>query len=444
MNENVKDQDVLLVTEKGGNKLSVVAGMNADGTPKTVKPQNMNEPEFLKIDKHGDVLENFMSNFLRQCKDPTHFHFFKVPANQVESVAPVLEEMLKNPETPSNKEILDMHRVLPEEFAPKQYQALDESRIDWKQLESIGITREKLEKTNSLDKMLNWQKSSVLLPVKIEMNGTSFYTDARLSFRESPEGDLKLRIHSIRKEPELDLPFFGVRFTGEEKKNLRETGNAGRLIEIEPVKDQKMLAFVSVDKLTNELVAVRADKIKIPETIKGVQLNDRQKKDLSEGKAIYLENMLSKKNTPFNASIQVNADTRGLEFKFDNTLRQNQSQNRHQKDIPQTFRKQELSEEQQSSLSEGRTVYVSGLTDKNGKPYNGYITWNKESAKMDFMFPGAYKEALINGTVTPDNNHKTQVAVNSEGKTTETTKNIKEPLDKGQTQPTEKQKEKQE
>jgi hypothetical protein len=357
-----------------------------------------------------------------------------------------LEEMLKNPETPSNKEMLDMHRILPEEFASKQYKALDESRIDWQQLESIGVTREKLEKTNSLDKMLNWQKSPVLLPVKVEMGGTTFYTDARLSFRETPEGDLKLRIHSIRKEPELDLPFFGVRFTNEDKKNLRETGNAGCLVEIEPVKDKKMQAFVSVDKLTNELVAVRADRIKIPEAIKGVQLYEQQKKDLTEGKAIHLENMMSRKNTPFNASVQINADTRRLEFRFDNTPKQmqSQSQNQEQKDIPKTFRKQELSEEHRSSLSAGQTVYVSGLTDKNGKPYNGYITWNKENAKMDFMFPGAYKEALKNGTVIPDSNHKTQVAVNSEGKTNEATKHVKEPLDKGQTQLTEKQKEKQE
>lgn len=31
---------------------------------------------------------------------------------------------------------------------------------------------------------------------------------------------------------------------------------------VEPVKDQKILAFVSIDKMTNEFVAVRADKIK--------------------------------------------------------------------------------------------------------------------------------------------------------------------------------------
>jgi hypothetical protein len=55
------------------------------------------------------------------------------------------------------------------------------------------------------------------------------------------------------------------------------------------------------------------------------------------------------------------------------------------------------------------------------------------------MFPKAYKDALAAGKVVPDDRHKTQTAVNSEGKTDEATKNIKEPLKKGQTQPTEKQ-----
>jgi hypothetical protein len=46
--------------------------------------------------------------------------------------------------------------------------------------------------------------------------------------------------------------------------------------------------------------------------------------------------------------------------------------------------------------------------------------------------------------ISPDNASKTQVAVNSEGKTNEATKSVDEPLKKGQTQPTENQSEKQE
>jgi hypothetical protein len=45
--------------------------------------------------------------------------------------------------------------------------------------------------------------------------------------------------------------------------------------------------------------------------------------------------------------------------------------------------------------------------------------------------------------VTPDNVHKTQVAGNNDGKTTEAVKNVKEPLRKGQAQPDENQAKKQ-
>jgi hypothetical protein len=197
--------------------------------------------------------------------------------------------------------------------------------------------------------------------------------------------------------------------------------------------------------LTNELVAVRTDRIRIPETIKGVTLGEQQKKDLSEGKSVYLENMMSKKDTPFSAYLQFNADKRGFEFRFDNDRRRehSQTQNYGQKDIQKTFRGKELTEDQRSSLSEGKTVHVDGLVDKKGKTYSGYITLNKEAGKTDFIFPKQYKDMLAAGKVVPDDRHKTQVAVNSEGKTNEATKKVEKPLEKGQTKPTAKQVEKQ-
>ena len=45
--------------------------------------------------------------------------------------------------------------------------------------------------------------------------------------------------------------------------------------------------------------------------------------------------------------------------------------------------------------------------------------------------------------ITPANKHKTQVAVNSEGKTNEATKKMGEPLKKGQSKPTTEQSRKQ-
>lgn len=446
MDENLNDQEVLLVVEKDSNELKAVTGLNEDGTPKTVKPEAKNEPDFLKVNKHGDVLENFFENFMRQAKEPTHFHFFKVPLEKMENMVIGLQELLKNPENPTNKQMLDEQRVMPENFAPKQYQAIDESRINWEQLESIGVTRDQLVNTNSLDKMLNWQKSPVLFPIQGDINGVHIQTDARLSFRENAEGELSLRVHSVRQQPELDQPLYGTQLTEQDKKNLLETGNAGRQIEFNVGNEKTINAYVSVDKLTNELVILNADKIKIPDKLKGVDLSEQQKQELKEGKGVYIENMLSKNLKPFSATVQVNADKRGLEFHFPDAQKQaqNQSEKIKQGEIPNTFRKIKLNEEQKASLKDGYTVHISGMKDKKGRDYSGYMTLNKKQGKIEFMFPGQYKEALKSGLVIADSRHKTQVANNNDGAKTEVSKKVDEPMKQGQSEPTEKQQEKQE
>ena len=441
MDKKFNDQEVLLVVEKDGNELKAVTGLNEDGTPKTVKPEEKNEPEFLKIDKNGDVLENFFANFMRQAKEPTHFHFFRVPLDKMANMVIGLQELLKNPENPTNKQMLDEQRVMPENFSPKKFQKIDESRIDWKQLESIGVTREQLVKTKSLDDMLSWRKSPVLFPVQGEVGGVNIQTDARLSFRESPNGELNLRLHSVRQQPELDQPIYGTLLTEEDKKNLLETGHAGRLIEFNVGKDKTINAYVSVDKLTNELVVLNADKVRIPDELCGVKLSEEHKQKLKNGEAVYLDNLISKEKKPYPAIVQIDADKRGLDFKFPDAKRQSQelSNKIKQGEVPNTFRKVKLSQDQKDSLNDGYTVYVSGMKDKKGRNYSGYITLDKKEGKTDFMFPNKYKENLQLGLVIPDSRHKVQVAANNEGVKVEAAKKVDVPMEKGQTQPTEKQ-----
>lgn len=74
----------------------------------------------MKLDKQGNVLDNFMANFVMQYKKPTHFGFFKVSADQVENSSIVMQEMLKDPDNPSNKSMLDSCRVLPEDYIQKE------------------------------------------------------------------------------------------------------------------------------------------------------------------------------------------------------------------------------------------------------------------------------------------------------------------------------------
>jgi hypothetical protein len=463
MNENLKGQDVLLVREKGSNELSV-AKMDKDGKVKQVKPDSEN-PDLLKIDKHGNILENFFENFMRQVKDPTRFEFFRVPAEKFKEIVRKLQEAFKNPEKSQNKAFIDLHRIDPEDFLKKQGKVQEQTQtqpqpqaqaqtseksyavnpdsIHWDKLEKFGITRESLEKTGNLEKMLDYRKTD-LMPVSVRIDDeTTLRTDARVSLRRQQDGTFVPAVHPIRHKPDLERPYFGVTFSEGDKKNLLTNGNLGRVVDAEFRPGEKTPILLSLDKLTNELVAFRVDKLNAPEKIKGVELSEQQRKELSEGKAVHLDNMTSKNGKEFSASIQFNADKRSFEFLFDNDRKQSQTQENGQPDVQKTFRGKELTQDQRDSLREGKTIHVDGLVDKKGKGYSGYITLNKETGKTDFMFPKQYKEAVEKGLVIPDNRSKTQVAVNSEGKTNEATKNVKEPLKKGQTQPTEKQAEKQ-
>ena len=444
MDENLKDQDVLLVKGKGSDELKAVAGIDKNGNPKTVVPKQENNPDFLIIDKNGNALENFMSNFMRQCKEPTRFEFFKAPVDKIQEVVEKLQEAFQKPDEHANKAIINMHKVESEANGQKQAgYAIDESRIDWNQLERLGVTRETLERTKSLEPMLNWQKSPVLLPITARFDDITVRTDARLSFREMPDGKLSVSIHALRKEPELDRPYFGVRFTDEDKQNLFKTGNLGRIVDAQYKQGETTSVFVSLDKLTNELVSIRADKIKIPDTMKGVTLDDKQKQALSEGKPVLVEGMTSKNGKEFSASIQVNADKRGIEFQFDNVKKeQNQQQNQRQSEsgdfrIPTRLGGVDLTGKQQDELNADKTIYVSGMKDKQGQEYNAYVKVNREEGKLDFFKWNPEKSKARE--ITPDNASKTQVAVNSEGKANEATKKVDEPLKKGQMQPTEKQ-----
>jgi hypothetical protein len=79
------------------------------------------------------------------------------------------------------------------------------------------------------------------------------------------------------------------------------------------------------------------------------------------------------------------------------------------------------------------------MKDKEGQEFNAYVKINDEKSKLDFYKWNPDKAQIKGAEVTPDQNSKTQVAVNSEGKTNEATKHVKEPLAKEQVNPTEQQ-----
>ena len=454
MESNNNDNYVLVLedrtevkSENEAGKLSVVSGIDDKGKLQTTEAQDVHQAAFLKFNNKDGLLKNFMTNFLKQFNEPTRFGLYKVVANNVEQGVASLHSMLQNREKPENKQQLADSQVRFEDFLPKQKNAtaIDESKIDWKQLDSLGLTRERLEQSGELAKMLNWQKSN-LITIAIPFGDTTIYTDARLAFRTDSDGNIGLAVHPLRKEPQLDFPYMGHKFSPEEKEQLLVTGNLGKTIEITPKNREPFAAYVSIDPQTNELIALRADRVAIPKEIKGVTLSDAQYKDLVEGKAVKVEGMTAKSGKSFDAILQVNAEKKGIEFIFENKqgLKERQ-QHTQQQGAPRKLCGLELSDKQREALDSGRTLYLKNMVDKEGQPFNAYVKMDKEQNRPRFYKwnPDKKQETGKEKVVAVAEEHKTQVAVNNQGKTNEATKNVNEPLKSGQTQPTAAQKQKQ-
>ncbi|MFD1167233.1 DUF4099 domain-containing protein [Sphingobacterium daejeonense] len=440
--------DVLLVMDKEKKKIQAVAGVDENGNLKTVDATKKNQSQFMRVDRAGDLFTNFFSNFWRQLKDPTHFSFFKVPAKEAVETAKEMQKQVDAP-TKEGEAVMAKHEVKePKEqqqetkkdveapqAKPEAQQAQEKNEyrfkaqdVDWNYLAQFGINKERLEKDGQLDLLLKGYKTNKVYPTSVNFGAVIMRSDARLGFQDGEDGKPVLMMYGVRHEPNLKAPFFGHEFTKEDRENLLKTGNMGRVVELTNRKTgEKIPSIISIDHLTNEVIAFRQDRIKVPDEIKGVKLTEDQKRDLKDGKAVYLEGLHFKNSTNKNAHVQFNADKKYTEFLFGDKAPQQAQEN-----DPKMFRNKVFSDEQYKQLTDGKTIYVSDFKDGKGNPYKGYVTLNKETGNYDFSFknPNALKNKA-----QPAEAHKTQVAVNSNGKTNEATKHINEPLKPEQQKP---------
>ena len=497
------EKDVLVVRDEKTGEISVVAGLNADGTPKRTPAKAENAQSFLQFDRHGDVLDNFFKNFFRQCKEPSRFGFYRVAADQADKLLEVIKDLLKDPD--GNKEMLAPHKVdtsgyekkVQEEQAaekpeqkqeepkkqeemeqkneqnqesPQQtqgnrgYQPIDESKINWQELEEKwGVKRDDLEKSGDLTKMLNYGKSD-LVRVSPNFGGEAFELDARLSFKKDGEGNISLVPHFIRKEQKLD-EYKEHKFSDEDRKNLRETGNLGRVVDIVDRETGEIIpSFISIDRKTNEITDIPANKVRIPERIGKTEITKQEQDMLRAGLPVRDKLIERKDGRKFVTTLQVNVEQRGVEFvpgtgrspravqtqETKNNPAQGQAQGTENAANTQKEQRRntwtnadgsirpiskwsgvDFTEQQKADYVAGKAVKLENVTDKQGFHATMYIKFNPEKGR-----PYRYDTNPDNAQkVAPSNESRTQVAVNSEGKTNEATKNLKEPLRKGQTAP---------
>ena len=137
------EKDVLVVRDEKTGEISVVAGLNADGTPKRTPAKAENAQSFLQFDRHGDVLDNFFKNFFRQCKEPSRFGFYRIAADQAENLLEVMKQLLKDPE--ANKELLAPHKVDTSDYEKKVQEELATEKQEPQKQENMEQQKEQQE-----------------------------------------------------------------------------------------------------------------------------------------------------------------------------------------------------------------------------------------------------------------------------------------------------------
>ena len=699
-----KQEDVLVVRDEKTGEISVVAGLDARGYPKRAQAKAEHSQEFLRFDRHGDAIDNFMRNFYRQCKEPTRFGFYRVAADTVEALLPVIKDLLKDPvanadllaphkvDTSAYQQVAEVKRENGETEAEEQQaaeevkrenaeteteeqqaaeevkrenaeteteeqqateevkkenaeteteeqqaaeevkrenaeteteeqqaaeevkrenaeteaegqqaaeevkrenaeteteeqqaaeeakkenaeteaeeqqateevkrenagteaeeqqaaeeakkenaeteteeqQAAEEAKrenteennveqktdekmekmklknqeqqpqaaesqavqgqepaqdgqpqaktqrpnliadgdVDWKELERFGVKKENLSEKD-MKALMNYGKTN-LVTVNPTFGGDSYELQARLSFQKTEDGKMKLAPHFVRHEPRLDIPYNGYTFTDEDKKNLKQTGNLGRLVDVADTKTGEMRpSYISIDRLTNEIVDIPASKVRIPDRIGLTELLKPEQDILRAGLALPKEVTL-KNGRKFEAVLQVSAEKRDVEFvpehlwqgqsqrrgngqekkqkspeapdatgqqqKEDGNLENGQRRNRSWTNEDGSIRPigkwkdDKFTEQQKADYVAGKVVVLANAKDDQGQPCTKYLKFDRKKGR-----PLTYSENPDLGqTVAPSNESRTQLAVNNEGKTNEATKHLKEPLTQGQTAP---------
>ena len=388
--------------------VQAVSGIDEKGKVQTVPADERNENSFLKFEKNSSILENFIKNFWSQLKEPTHFRLIRMTIHDYKQNKQAIKDLSQGKETDTVKEFLKRYEIRPREnreqsknekeketMAKKQnpqekaqqpvqtsqtqeQQApryrYNENMVNWEALEKIGVSKASLEQQGLLDSMLKGYKTNKLVPLTLTLTSAKDKLDARLSFIAMPDGQIGLGIHGIRKEPELERPYFGHIFTEEDKKNLRETGNMGRVAELNLNGGAYTPCLISIDKNTNELVAVRQENVYIPNEVKGIKLTADEINALKEGKPVYVDGMTSKNGKPFDATLQYSAERRGLEFIYPESQGFNQ----------QSLGGVQLSPSQIKMLSEGHTILVEDMKRTDGALFSSFVTLDKVTGRPQY------------------------------------------------------------
>lgn len=399
--------DILLVMNEKEYSLEAVKSIDENGKVETVPAKKEHENEFMRVGHNSDIFDVVMTglkNFISQAKDPTGYSIYRVPRNILKNSWEVLKDLAKDKSQRSQSAdaFADKYQVetssqksaqinnstnqkeskmakqenkepqVVQETAERQPR-FNESMVNWKELEKFGISKQFLKDKGELPNLLNGYKSRGLIPITLNTGSTKLRAEARLSLGQDAQGQVFMNFHGVLQQPKLDRPFFGHNFSPEDKKNLTEGNNMGRAVNLLDRNKELHPYIISKDPLTNELVAARADRIYIPETIGGIKVDKDDEQRLRNGERLTYENMTSKSGKEYTADIQLSALTRNIEYIFPN-----------QEVLGMKIGGKELTEEQFKDYTQGKPIYMEDMKRTDGGLWTAYVTKDTASGRPNY------------------------------------------------------------
>ena len=473
MDEKLKSEQkqVMLVQQSSDGRLRAVSSVDGQGNITTCDPTEQNISNLLNVNTAESAFEAFFHKMMQEADNPSHTGIFVMAES-------AFRNLIQIDFAPDE---LEQYRISLEQNPSQEqrFQPMDTSKIDLEDLARKGIKMESLEP--HLKALSYGHKSNGLIEMspELEAGGMRVTTKGRVSLEEQADGSLKVIPHYWQEKPNLDIPFHGILLDEQTKVNLLATRHAGRVLDLELSQGELTPCFVSIDKLTNTLEALPVAMLERRTSIKNAELSEGLQKDFYSGSKILLEGFTTRAGYKRDAYIQVDAAERNYEFTYDGldrnryaeenkeVARRNaaarQSSKQQQADtqfevtihpkilgtyLPdEAYKQWSEAAKDPSKRADVKAFFIRGLhhkepiktVDGRGETFDAWVKPDFEEGKMKFYKWNPDRAVRRGAKVIPVNESRTQVAVNSEGKSAEAVKDVREPLKQGQQRLTEAQ-----
>ncbi len=382
--------------------LRVLTGMRPDGTADTfpLEEKYLNklleerEPDRKKarttgtemggampeMDERSSIWKNLVENYAKAAKNPLRTGVYGVSRKAVRK----LRDLLRDGNKEKIREFLKEFEIRPREAAQtnKNQKAMADnqqapatgqdgqkpskynlSMIDPKHLELFGLSVEMLQRMGHMDNILRGGKTNDVIPVTMEVGGVKVQAYAKLSLRPTAEGPVKLHLNCVKEKPDFVRPMFGHTPSPDDTRNLIDGPNMGRLVTLK-IDGETVPGFISRDMKTNEVFRCKQSDVTIRDEYFGVKLDDFEKEQLFDGKAIKPEGMTTKDGRELNnVYLQVSAESRRVEPVFTQRTERVQS-----------LGGVELSGQQREDYDTYKMIKVEGMKgQKEGELYDRFV-----------------------------------------------------------------------